>query len=119
VLLGTIEEIELGQFLPTLFNKINAMTDTMGQAEQALKESTSAIESVNSNLGSVTAGLLDRPTFNQAQVLIDDAILGIDLSNKVEMTLFSNTVNSIQGKLDLVDKDIVVKTRRLRMGVTI
>lgn len=117
ILLGTIEEIELGQFLPTLFNKISSMTSSIGKTEQAVKESTAAVDNMSSNLGAVTAGLLDRPTFEQAQVLIDKAIKSIDLSSKVDNTVFSKSINNLQEEINTVNDSIERKLKRIKVGV--
>lgn len=117
ILLGTIEELELGQFLPTLFNKINSISSTVGKTEQAIKESSAAVENVNNNLGAVTAGLLDRPTFDQAQVLIDKAFNNIDLSSKVDNTVFSQAINNLGEKINIQNENIERKLKRLKLGV--
>jgi hypothetical protein len=72
---------------------------------------------MSSNLGAVTAGILDRPTFEQAQVLIDKAIDNIDLSSKVDNTVFSQSINNIQVKINTASDSIERKLKRLKIGV--
>ncbi|WP_040210864.1 phage tail spike protein [Clostridium polynesiense] len=117
ILLGTIEEIELGQFLPTLFNKINSMTTTIGQAEQAIHDNSTIVDSVNENLGAVTSGLLDRPTFTQTQGIVNNAIENIDLSFMVDNNTFSGAMINVDNKIKSVDERIDRFIRRKRMGI--
>lgn len=82
ILTGNIEELDLGQFLPTIFNKIDSIQTQVDKTNYSINDTNTRINNTQSNLDAVTAELSTKATLDEVTNILDSGISAFNTKYK-------------------------------------
>lgn len=107
ILTGNIEELELGQFLPTIASRLNNINNQISKVNNSVESSHTEIKNINDNYQSILAELALKQDEEQVNELIEGKLLNMTSNQKL-----SEEINSLESRINN-------KFKRTKLGVMV